>query len=182
MRSLLATIDEKQSTRPISLQPNIVMEKSAHMSSQYLCGTSRPHTSHVVHEIKVLDAEGRMQYIRALIDCGASSIFISQKLVRSLGLETSAAYTTTRGLDGRILAHARNSQKLNLTMQYLPQLTPVEELDVLVVDMKAYDIVLGIPWFEIHNPDIDWVRKRLISLRNPVHAGTQNPVNSGTQS
>ena len=45
--------------------------------------------------------------------------------------------------------------------------------------MKAYDIVLGIPWFEIHNPDIDWVRKRLISLRNPVNSGTQSPINLG---
>jgi hypothetical protein len=56
-------------------------------------------------------------------------------------------------------------------MQYLPQLAPVDESDVLIVNMKAYDLVLGIPWFERHNPDIDWVRKRLITLRNPVYSG-----------
>jgi hypothetical protein len=112
-----------------------------------------------------------MRTVKALIDCGASSFFISPKLVQLLGLrkQTVPAYTTTRGLDGKILAHARDSRKLSLDFQYLPELALMQESDVLVVKMTAYDLVLGLPWFERHNPDIDWTRKRLINLRNPAN-------------
>ena len=180
MRSLFASLDEKPFTSRITLQPNIVLEKSQQMSSQYLCGTARPSTSHVVHEVMVMDREGRMRAVKALIDCGASSFFISPKLVRYLGLreQTSPAYITTRGLDGKILARARDSQKLSLKMQYLDHLAPVEEPEVLVVDMSAYDLVLGIPWFERHNPDIDWLKKRLMALRNPIGSSVSKSVSS----
>jgi hypothetical protein len=137
-----------------------------------------------------MDADGQMHSVKALIDCGASSFFISPKLVQLLGLQTQSAFTTTRSLDSRILASMQNSQKLLLRLQYLPQLAPVDESDVLVVKMTSYDLVLGIPWFEKNNPDIDWSRKRLIALRNPNpvdlqiagryrHPKIPNPVNSG---
>jgi hypothetical protein len=169
IRSLLSAIDDKGSR--ITLKPYVRLERSAYMSSQYLCGTSRPSTNHVIHEIKVKDADGSMRTVKALIDCGASSFFISPKLVQLLGLrkQTVPAYTTTRGLDGKILAHARDSRKLSLDFQYLPELALMQESDVLVVKMTAYDLVLGLPWFERHNPDIDWTRKRLINLRNPAN-------------
>jgi hypothetical protein len=182
IRSLLSTMDDKGAN--IILKPYVRLERSAHMSSQYLCGTSRPSTNHVIHEIKVKDADGSMRTVKALIDCGASSFFISPKLVQLLGLreQTVPAYTTTRGLDGKILAHARNSRKLSLDLQYLPELALMQESDVLVVKMTSYDLVLGLPWFERYNPDIDWTRKRLINLRNPVNAQAgitdQNPMNA----
>ena len=66
IRSLLAAIDEKGAN--ITLKPYIRLEKSAHMSSQYLCGTLRPSTNHVIHEVKVKDADGSMRTVKALID------------------------------------------------------------------------------------------------------------------
>ena len=52
-----------------------------------------------------------------------------------------------------------------MMMHYFPHLVPVDESDVLVVNMTAYDLVLWLPWFQCHGPEIDWVRKRLLSLR-----------------
>ena len=34
-----------------------------------------------------------------------------------------------------------------ITVQYWDYLAPVDESDVLVVPMSAYDLVLGLPWF-----------------------------------
>lgn len=165
-RALLATIDERTSPHRIALKPRVILEAPyAYLSSQYLCGTARPSTSHVIHDVQIADSTGKMVTVRALIDCGATSIFVSPKLVRSLGLETSPAYITTLGLGGAILAHARDSRRVRTMMQYLPHLAPVDESDVLVVKMTAYDLVLGMPWFERHGPEIDWARKRLLSLR-----------------
>ena len=165
---LLATIDEGASPHYIALKPRITLEAPrAFLSSpnQYLCGTARPSTSHVVHDVQIANASGKMVTVMALIDCGATSIFISPKLVRSLGLETSPAYITTLGLGGAILARARDSRCMRTTMRYFPHLAPVDESDVLVVNMTAYDLVLGLPWFQRHGPEIDWARKRLLSLR-----------------
>ena len=165
-RALLATIDEKTSPHRIALKPRVILEApKAFFSSQYLCGTAKPATSHVVHDVKITDCDGGITTVRALIDCGATSILVSPKLVRSLGLETFPAYIATLGLDGKILEHARDSRRVTMRMQYLPHLAPVDESDALVVKMTAYDLVLGLPWFERHEPEIDWARKRLLSLR-----------------
>jgi hypothetical protein len=53
---------------------------------------------------------------------------------------------------------------------------PVDEPDVLVVPMMAYDLVLGLPWFQSRNPEIDWSKGQLLGLRTPVG----NPGNEQT--
>jgi hypothetical protein len=74
MQTLMATMDSIQPHR-IALKSRVLMESpKAHMSSQYLCGTSRPDTSHIIHEVFIRDGNGEMQRVRALIDYGATSI------------------------------------------------------------------------------------------------------------
>jgi hypothetical protein len=38
-------------------------------------------------------------------------------------------------------------KKMRITVQYLDDLAPVDKSDVLVVPMRAYDSVRGLPWF-----------------------------------
>jgi hypothetical protein len=52
-------------------------------------------------------------------------------------------------------------------VQYFEHLKPVDESEVLFVPMKAYDLVLGLPWFKARNPEIDWTKGRLTALRTP---------------
>jgi hypothetical protein len=44
--------------------------------SQYLCGSNRPDTSHVIHEVFVQGKQVIIR-VRALTDCGATSILAS---------------------------------------------------------------------------------------------------------
>ena len=144
---LLATIDEGASPHYIALKLRIMLEVPSTFlfsPNRYLCGTARPSTSQVVHDVQIANTSGKMIIDMVLIDCGATSIFISPKLVRSLGLETSPAFITTLGLGGAILAHARDSRRVRTTMCYFPHLAPVNESDILVVNMTAYDLVLGL--------------------------------------
>jgi len=58
-----------------------------------------------------------------------------------------------------------------MTVQYMDHLAPVHELEVLVVPMRAYDLVLGLAWFKTRKPEIDWATSRLTSLRTPSGQG-----------
>jgi len=59
---------------------------------------------------------------------------------------------------------AKESQEACLVVQYFEHFKPVDEWEVLVVQMKAYDLFLGLPWFEARNPGIDWSTGRLRAL------------------
>jgi hypothetical protein len=137
------------------------------MSSQYLCGTERPDSAHIVHEVLVRNIHGNMQRVKALLDCGATSIFISPSLLRKLELPHEPAFTSTQGLNGQVMMSAKESRKASLLVQYFEHLKPVDESEVLVVPMKAYDLVLGLPWFKARNPEIDWTKGRMTALRTP---------------
>jgi hypothetical protein len=166
-RALLATIDEIQPHR-LALKSRVILEPPrALFSSQYLCGTEKPDSSHIVHEVQIRDRHGEIQRVRALIDCGATSIFMAPRLLRRLGLRHEPAFTSTQGLNGQIMMSAKESQKTSFSVQYFQHLAPVDESEVLVVPMKTYDLVLGLPWFKARNPDIDWNSGRLLSLRTP---------------
>jgi len=95
------------------------------MSSRYLCGTSRLDTSHIIHEVFIRDGNGEMQRTLALIDSGATSIFMSPRLRKWLGLVDDPAYVTTLGLNGQVMAHASYSRKTAFTVQYMEHLSLV---------------------------------------------------------
>jgi hypothetical protein len=171
----------------IALKSRVRLEAprlQALFSSQYLCGSSRPDTSHVIHEISIQDVQGNWIRVKALIDCGATSIFASPRLIELLGLESQQAHTTTYGLDGNIMSHAKDSRKTRLSVSYFEHEQPVDESDVLIVPMTAYDLVLGLPWFKTRNPEIDWEAGRLLSLqrRQPQlnrHGKEVSPTETG---
>jgi hypothetical protein len=52
-------------------------------------------------------------------------------------------------------------------VQNFEHLKLVDESEVLVIPMKAFDLVLGWPWFKACNPEIDWTKGRLAALRTP---------------
>jgi hypothetical protein len=108
-----------------------------------------------------------MQRVKELIDCGATSIFRSPSLLRKLELPHEPAFISTPGLNCQVMMSARESRKASLEDQYLEHLEPVDESEVLVVAMKAYDLVLGLPWFKSRNPEIDWTNSPLAALRTP---------------
>jgi len=165
--ALMATLDEVK-PHLVALKSRVILESPrAVMSSQYLCGTTRPDTAHIVHEVEVRDAHGEMQRVRALIDCGATSIFMAPRLRRRLGIRDEPALTATVGLDGRVMVEAKDSWKATISVRYLDQLAPVDEPEVLIVPMRACDLVLGMLWLTARNPEIDWSNGRLTALRTP---------------
>jgi hypothetical protein len=86
-----------------------------------------------------------MQRVKALIEGGATSIFISQSLLKILELPHEPAFTSTQGLNGQVKKSAMESRKSSLLVQYFEHLKPADESEVLVVPMKPYVLVLSLP-------------------------------------
>jgi len=122
----------------ITLKSRVLFESpKSLMSSQYLCGTSRPDTSYIIHEVFIRDGNVEMQLVPALINCGVTSILMSPRLRKRLGLVDKPAYVTTLGLNGQAMTHAGDCRKMAFGVQYIEKLSPVRESEVIVMPMQA---------------------------------------------
>jgi len=96
MKTFMVAIDSIP-PHQIALKSRLLMESpKAHMSSQYLCGTSRPDMFHIIHEVFIRNGRGEIQQVRALIDCGATSICMTPRLRKRLVVADHPAYVTTQ--------------------------------------------------------------------------------------
>jgi hypothetical protein len=100
-----------------------------------------------------------MQQVNALIDTGATSIFILPSLLKKSELPHEPAFTSPQSLNGQVMMSARDSRKARFLVQYFEHLKPVDESEVLVVPIKAYDLVLGLTWFKTRNPEINLTKR-----------------------
>jgi hypothetical protein len=77
---------------------------------------------------------------------------------------------------------AKDRRKTTISCQYFEHLAPVDEPDILVVPMTAYDLVLGYSWFQSWNPEIDWSKGQFLGLRTPVgNSGNEQTITSLSQ-
>jgi hypothetical protein len=92
-------------------------------------------------------------------------------LLKRLEKSHEVAHTTSLILDGGVMQHTKDSRKTRITIQYLDYLAPVNESDMLVLPMRAYDLVLGLPGIHKRHPDIDWAHQRLTALQATSASG-----------
>ena len=104
MQILIATMDSIQ-PHWIALKSRVLLESpKAHMSIKYLCSTSRPDASHIIHEVFIRDGGGEMRRVRPLIDCSVTSICKAPTLRKGLGPAEEPVYVTTLGINGQVIA------------------------------------------------------------------------------
>ena len=98
--------------------------------------------------------------ITALINSGATLNFIHERLVESLGLETTICNSVCILLaDGRVLAHSNRQVTLKFTTAGV-----LQTQTFLVMPIGIHDIILGMPWLERINPAINWRLKTVNCL------------------
>jgi hypothetical protein len=152
----------------IALKSRVLMESPKDLlSGQYLCGTFRLDTSHIIHKVCIRDASGKMQRVRAVINRSVTSIFMAPRLRKRLGLADEPASLKTSGLTSHGMAHASESRNTTFMVQYMEHFSLLQETELLVVPIRAYELVLGLPWFQSRDPDVDWQNGRLLALRTP---------------
>ncbi|QRV82688.1 Retrotransposable element Tf2 protein [Ceratobasidium sp. AG-Ba] len=97
----------------------------------------------------------------AMIDSGASSIFISKKIVQDFQLFKKKLDKPRRlkVIDGREIDSGRVEHYCSINLKIFDH---EEEVDACVVNVGNHDIVLGMSWLKRHNPAINWDKKSLV--------------------
>ena len=107
---------------------------------------------------------------RCLIDCGASSDFISTDFVRRHGLEKHMLTTKhrVRGYDGQ-LTPAAGVLAAPVALTALDAVKDAAPLQLLAAQLHSDDVILGLPWLTVTGAVIDFAA-RSVALD---HAGTR---------
>ena len=110
----------------------------------------------------VLTAELEGHKIRAIIDCGANTNYVSRTTAKKLKLQEvekenpypllMADGSLTKVNNGKIDTELRQV-KLSVSLHQ-------EEIDLNITDIK-YNVVLGMGWLGSHNPIINWKERIL---------------------
>ena len=150
-------------TKPSNLteSPSATNYVTTNIDSCYFVEHNRSHPR------KLLQIRGTLngRSVVLLIDCGASSNFVSTEFVKNNNLRistTSIVHTVTladgskKASDG-ILEHAC----INIG-------TYTDHFDFIVLPLPKYDAILGLSWLQSLNPTIDWI-KQSISLTHDGH-------------
>jgi len=94
--------------------------------------------------------------IRALVDCGASTLFISKRFVKETQVQTRKLMKEipVRNIDGmsNVAGSISCFAKLGLKIGDHGE----EKAAFMVTDLGSDDIIIGIDWLRYHNPEIDW--------------------------
>ena len=107
-----------------------------------------------------LKGKNRKATIKALLDSGASSIFLSPRFVRKHQVTVTPLQKPIllRNADNSKNAIGMITQEAKLTMTCGSH---EEDLTALVADTGDDDMIVGIEWLKMHNPEVDWETGRI---------------------
>ncbi|POM77854.1 LOW QUALITY PROTEIN: Gag protein, partial [Phytophthora palmivora] len=96
---------------------------------------------------------------RVLIDSGASTNFARRQMAARNGDKYADALRESEGR-GQVSVRLADGTVVNISGVRMDLAVKLEDFDstelFLVLDMNKYDLILGMPWLEKHEPWIDW--------------------------
>ena len=112
--------------------------------------------------------------VTCLIDSGSSECSWSQEFALRHGLSLTAVKSgpALQVADGRPL-HIKYTMFGHLFIEGIPEL---RKMTLLVAPLAHADIILGQPWLQIHNPDINWTIPRIDRFRAAAHSSSPDLV------
>ena len=121
------------------------------------CVASVTSTSHLAFPVSLQLPEGPVQ-VTAIIDSGACSCFIDRSFAGQQGipLQTKTQDLTIFLADG---SHIKSGPVTQETLP-LPMVSPSGHKELIRLDVIAsplFPIILGLPWLQAHNPQINWI-------------------------
>ena len=129
-------------------------------STRYLAGNvvKSNNLGNIQGQLFCLKGRVRGLPCRILIDCGSSENCMSQGLAKR-------AKIATVELKNQYLVMADGKQGLETIHEtqepIVLEIGAHRESLKFVVAPLRYDIILGLPWFERHQPQVDWIKRKI---------------------
>jgi len=108
--------------------------------------------------------------VGALLDSGATGLFISKKLAERQGfkLEKLDKPIKVRNVDGSDNKRGSIIHEEEVNLYYRGH---VERVRMDVCELGKTEVILGIPWLAAHNPEINWETGEVRMTRCPPLCG-----------
>ena len=93
--------------------------------------------------------------VRVLLDSGATSLFMSKKLAERQGfkLEKLNKPIKVRNVDGSDNKRGSITHEVEVNLYYRGH---IERVRMDVCELGKTEVILGMPWLTVHNPEINW--------------------------
>ena len=122
-------------------------------------------STHIQVHLKALDTGAQLD-LKALLDSGATGLFLSTSFVRMNNLNTRrlSRAIPVYNVDGTLNQGGSITEEVDLIMMYQGH---TEEATFAVCDLGDKDAVIGHTWLFSHNPEIDWQTGQVNFTRCP---------------
>ena len=108
--------------------------------------------------------------VKALLDSGATGMFADKKFVERNGfrLEKLERLVRIRNVDGTGNSRGLVTHEIKVNMYYQGH---IERMKLDVCDLGRTEVILGMPWLAVHNPEINWETGEVRMTRCPPLCG-----------
>jgi len=108
--------------------------------------------------------------VEALLDSGATGLVMSLEFVRKKGfkLKKLERPMQVRNVDGSFNREGPIENTVEVNVYYKGH---VERMEIDVIGGQKWGVILGMPWLERHNPEIDWKMGEVKMMRCPEECG-----------
>ena len=110
--------------------------------------------------------------VEALLNSGATGLVISSEFARKKGfkLKKLEKPMQVRNVDGSFNREGPIENTVEVNVYYKGH---VEKTEIDVIGGQKWGVILGMPWLEHHNPEIDWKMGEVKMTRCPEECGRQ---------
>ena len=150
----------------ISSEETTETDVKYNQSNKYVNSLECNHITEPNQPLIILHGRVNNHAVRVLIDSGSTSNFISTSFINSHHIPTKV----TSNQQGVVLADGTR-QVVNRTATVLLELNESksnrvhrEQLNLLVLPLKSYDIILGLPWLKSNNPNVIWSSGQVVLM------------------
>jgi len=113
--------------------------------------------------------------VRALLDSGATGMFVDKKFVERNGfkMEKLDRAVRVRNVDGTENSRGIVMHEIECNVYFKGH---VERMRLDVCDLRRTEVILGMPWLAAHNPEIDWEKEEVKIMRCPPLCGRNEKI------
>jgi len=108
--------------------------------------------------------------VKALLDSGATGLFMSKKCAERGGLKLIklGKPIIVRNVDGTGNSGGSITYEVEVNLYFKEH---VERVRMDVCNLGKTEVILGMPWLQAHNPEIDWEKGEVKMTRCPPICG-----------